>query len=311
MRIEILGTPFNGLGIPPDIENPADGIRQANLIPLLKSKGHSVTDLGDLSGLQFQEILDEETGIKDFKTWLELSNEISRRLEPILERQSFPLLLGGDCSMLVGIFSAFVQKDMDVGLIFLDGHADFHYPETSPTGDPADMELAILTGRGYEKIVQIAGQSPLLKDEDIVVYGIRAWDQIADSDIEVFDTKRMAKIGINVAVEEGLQSLKQRELPFWIHFDVDVLDPKFMPVMYPESGGLTFEEVQEFLMLARASGPNIGMSIACYHPMLDIDRNAGARLVTLLSYVLSIPSNLKNADTNIARMHRMPPGGRR
>ena len=54
MRIEILGTPFNGLGSPPEIENPADGLRQAKLIQLLESKGHAVTDLGDLSGFQFQ-----------------------------------------------------------------------------------------------------------------------------------------------------------------------------------------------------------------------------------------------------------------
>ena len=50
MKIEILGTPFNGLGTPPDIENPAEGLRRAKLVPLLESKGHSVTDLGDLSG---------------------------------------------------------------------------------------------------------------------------------------------------------------------------------------------------------------------------------------------------------------------
>jgi hypothetical protein len=65
MRIEMLGIPFNGLGSPPDIENPAEGPRQAKLVPLLESEGHSVTDLGDLSGFQFQEIRDLETGIKD------------------------------------------------------------------------------------------------------------------------------------------------------------------------------------------------------------------------------------------------------
>ena len=131
MRIEILGTPFNGLGSPPDIENPADGLRQAKLIPLLESEGHSVTDLGDLSGFQFQEIRDPETGIQDLDLWIDLSNALSSKLEAILERGSFPLLPGGDCSMLVGIFTAFAQRDIQVGLVFLDGHADFHSPETS------------------------------------------------------------------------------------------------------------------------------------------------------------------------------------
>jgi arginase len=187
----------------------------------------------------------------------------------------------------VGIFSAFAQRDTEIGLIFLDGHADFHSPETSASGDPADMELAILTGRGPEKIVRIAGKYPLLTDKDVVVYGIRAWNKIAESDIGVYDKNLMAEMGIKGAVEEGLEDLTRRNLPLWLHFDVDVLDPEFMPVMFPEPGGLTFEEVREFLNLVWASGRIIGMSIACYHPKLDVDGKASVRLVTLLSNFLS------------------------
>jgi len=293
MRIEILGTPFNGLGSPPDIENPAEGLRQAKLISLLESKGHSVTDIGDLSGFQFQEIRDLETGIKDLDLWIALSNDLSRKLGEILDREAFPLLLGGNCSMLVGIFSAFAKRNTEVRLIFLDGHADFHSPETSDGGDPADMELAILTGRGPEKITKIAGKYPLLKDEDVVVYGIRAWDQIAEANIRIFDRKRMAEIGIKDAVEEGLGNFTRRNLPSWLHFDVDVLDPEFMPVMFPEPGGLNFEEIQNFLNLVwNSSQIEIkGLSIACYHPRLDKDGSAGKRLATCISEVLSPSAN--------------------
>jgi arginase len=210
MRIGILGTPFNGLGSPLDIENPADGLRQAQLIPSLESKGHSVTDLGDLSGFQFQEIRDPETGINDLDLWVGLSNSLSRELGMILDREAFRLLLGGDCSMLVGIFSAFAQRDTKVGLIFLDGHADFHSSETSPSGDPADMELAVLTGHGPHKITRVAGKYPLLEEEDVVVYGIRAWDQIAESNIRVYDRDRMAERGIKEVVKEGLESFIQK-----------------------------------------------------------------------------------------------------
>ena len=80
MRIEILGTPFNGLGSPPNTENPAQGLRLGRLVPLLESKGHSVTDLGDLSGFQFQELRDPETGIKDLDLWVGLSNSLSRSI---------------------------------------------------------------------------------------------------------------------------------------------------------------------------------------------------------------------------------------
>ncbi len=201
MRIEILGAPFNGLGTFPDIENPAEGLRQANLISLLEASGHIVTDLGDLSGFQCQDIRDDETGINDFGMWLNLSQELSQMLGGMLDRQAFPLLLGGDCRMLVGIFAAFSQRETEAGLVFLDGHADFHSPETSPSGDPADMELAILTGRGPERITRIAGKYPLLKDEEVVVYGIRAWDHIGTSNIEVYDRQRMIKNGIKHTVK--------------------------------------------------------------------------------------------------------------
>ncbi|MBT8357265.1 MAG: arginase family protein [Deltaproteobacteria bacterium] len=289
MKIEILGTPFNGLGLPPNVENPADGLRQANLITLLESKGHSVTDLGDLSGFQFQEIRDLDTGIKDFSLWIDLSNALSIKLGTILDNEAFPLLLGGDCSMLVGIFSAFAQRDIEVGLILLDAHADFHSPESSTSGDPADMELAILTGRGPGKITRIAGKYPLLKDEDVLVYGIRAWDQIADSNIRVYDMKRMIESGMKHAVEQGLENFTRRSLPSWLHFDVDVLDPEFMPVMFPEPGGLNLEEIQNFLNLVWNSRQTEvkGLSIACYHPRLDTDGNAGKQLATLISEVLS------------------------
>ena len=282
MRIEILGTPFNGLGTFSDIENPAEGLRQANLMSLLETSGHIVTDLGDLSGFQCRDIRDDETGINDFDLWLNFSQKLSKIVGAMLDRQAFPLLLGGDCRMLIGIFAAFAQRETEVGLVFLDGHADFHSPETSPSGDPADMELAILTGRGPERITRIAGKYPLIKDEEVVVYGIRAWDGIGASNIEVYDRRLMVENGIKYSVKEGLKKFSQKELPIWLHFDVDALDPKFMPVMFPEPEGLTFEEAQEFLGLVWASSRVIGMSIACYHPKLDADGNAGARLVTLV-----------------------------
>ena len=71
----------------------------------------------------------------------------------------------------------------------------------------------------------------------------------------------------------------------WGHFQ----KLRIMPVMFPEPEGLTFEEVREFLGLVWASSRVIGMSIACYHPKLDVDGTAGARLVTLVSQVLSSP----------------------
>lgn len=91
-------------------------------------------------------------------------------------------------------------------------------------------------------------------------------------------------------MKEGLKNFDQKVLPVWVHFDVDVLDPELIPVMFPEPGGLTFEEAHEFLSLVWATCRVTGMSIACYHPSLDTDGRAGARLAGLLSEVFSSPT---------------------
>jgi arginase len=277
------------LGKYPDIENPPDGLRQAGLVTNLEKSDYVVTDRGNLEGFQCQDIRDPETGINDFDLWLGLSQKLSQTISAILDRKSFPLILGGDCRMLIGIFTALVQKKTDAGLIFIDGHADFHTAETSPSGDPADMELAVLTGRGPWRITHLAGKYPILKDSDVVVYGIRAWDHIGDSNIEVYDRERLRAIGINQAVGKGLKSFTGRKLSAWLHFDVDVLDPDVMPVMFPEPGGLNFREARELLGLVWKSIQIEGLSIACYHPHLDKDGSAGKRLVNLISEVLSYP----------------------
>ncbi len=287
MKIDIIGTTFNGLGTPPDIENPPDGLRQAGLIAKLEADGHAVTDWGNIDGYHILDIRDPETGINDFDSWLGLSKELSVVTDAILNKKSFPLILGGDCRVLVGIFDALAQKKENTGLIFLDSHADFHTAETSPTGDAADMELAVLTGRGPDQITRFAGKYPMLNERDVVVYGIGAWDHIEKSNIEVYDKERLKTVGIKPAVEDGLRDVIERKLPVWIHFDVDVLDPNVMPVMFPEPGGFSFEEIGQFLQLTWNSCQIEGLSIACYHPQLDTDGSACKGIVNLISDVLS------------------------
>jgi len=288
VKINILGVPFNGDGTPPAVENPAQGLRQAGLIHLLGSGADDATDLGDLPIPPAEGYRGQKTGVLNISAWREVSERLADRVAEILDEDAFPLILGGDCSILVGIFSAFVRREMRVGLVFLDGHGDFRAPEVSLSGEPADLELAVLTGRGPEEITCVAGKRPMLRDEDVIAYGIRERDQIDESRIPVYDRAQMAALGIERSVEEGVAGLMPKDLPLWLHFDVDALDPTWMPVVFPQPDGLTFEETREFLSLFLATGRVVGMSVTCYHPDLDVDGRAGKRLVALIANVLSM-----------------------
>jgi arginase len=206
MNIEMFGTPFNGLRDHMGIESPPNGLRRLGIVNALRKTGHTVADLGDLEGFHCQDIRDEETGINDFGLWLDLTQDLSRTVGSVLDRNSFPLVLGGDCRLLVGVMKALIQKKTNAGLVFLDGHADFHTAKTSPSGDPADMELAVMTGRGPDAITHIAGKYPILEDRDVVVYGIRARDHIDESQIKIYDRNLLTRIGVRRGVKEGMKN---------------------------------------------------------------------------------------------------------
>lgn len=286
MRIHLLGVPFNGDGTPPEVENPAQALRQLGLAQQLEKNGMVVIDHGDLPIPRAAGCRDAKTGILNFNAWRELTETLARKINRIKVDESFLLLLGGDCSILVGVFAAPAEVGQDTGLVFIDGHGDFHTPQTSPEGEPADMELSVLTGRGPQNIIQ-AFNPPLLSDKRVVVYGIRSYDGIETSQITVYDSQHMRQSGIRQTVQEGLTSPFMYNRPLWLNFDVDVIDPQFMPVVFPEPGGLTFEETEIVLKEAFDTERVIGMSVTCYHPDLDSNSCAGVRLVDMIASVFS------------------------
>jgi arginase len=186
----------------------------------------------------------------------------------------------------MGIFDAFKVLNFPVNLFFLDGHADFQDTNISSSGEPADMELAALTGYLSKEIVYMTGRGPLIDEENVVVYGINEYELIETSNIEVLDRKSILEHGIKPTLYKGLSSYQNPKLPIWLHFDVDVLDKKIMPAIhYPVEGGFSYNEVLEFLTLIMKTNRLIGMSIACYHPKIDYENKGIKTLLSLFNEI--------------------------
>lgn len=287
MDITIIGVPFNGDGTPPEIENPAGALRQAGLSELLADGGHKISDCGDLPLPGADGLRDENSGILNFKAWQTVSERLAKMIGGQLENNRFHLVLGGDCGILVGIAAAYHLRNIPLGLVFLDGHADFHEMQDSPDGELADMELAILTGYGPQQMVAPFGKPPLIAPDNVAAFGIRSHEGISRAPVRVFDSRRMADIGIRPAVTQGLSRLLGKAIPLWLHFDVDVLDPEWMPVIFPEPDGLSVDEVKQFIQFVLATGRTVGMSVTCFHPNLDATGQSTARLATLIADALA------------------------
>lgn len=286
VEVALLGIPFNGDGTPPTQENPANALRDAGLVDSLRSCGISVRDHGDVAVPFFEGIRDPETQVLNLSAWIEVSKAAAHKIRRIGSDKEFLVVLGGDCSVLLGIFGALSSEHDKVGLVFLDGHTDYRTPERSETGEPADIELAVLTGKGPERLVGLFEKRPLVGEDRVVAFGFREPDLIAESEIRCFDRKAIGEIGIARAVRAGLTYLGGSH-PLWLHFDVDVLDPMVMPVNFPEEDGLSLQETEELLAACLSHGSVLGLSVACYHPVLDPSGIAAGHLVSLLSSVLS------------------------
>ena len=197
-----------------------------------------------------------------------------------VDRGAFPVVLGGDCSILLGNLLALRRRGR-YGLLFLDGHADFYQPEAEPNGEAASMDLALVTGRGPAVVTNIEGRHPLVRDEDVVLVGRRdaadaeahGSQRVEDTAIAMIDLATLRAAGAEAAAANAADRLSRSELDgFWIHLDADVLDDAVMPAVdYRMPGGLSWDELATVLRAAIGSGGAVGINVTIFNPALDGD----------------------------------------
>ena len=213
----------------------------------------------------------------------------------VLDAGEVPVVLGGDCSILLGNALALRRRGR-YGLLFLDGHADFYQPDAEPNGEAASMDLALVTGRGPSVVTVFEGEGPLMSDDDVVMLGRRDVEEaeasgsqrIEDTDITLIDLSSVRGRGVDAAAQDAVDHLCRPELDgFWVHLDCDVLDDAVMPAVdYRLAGGLAWDELETVLRVAISSGQVVGLEITIFNPMLDPDGTIARSLVECLGRAL-------------------------
>lgn len=215
-------------------------------------------------------------------------------VEAILDRGEFPVVLGGDCSILLGPMLALRRRGR-YGLLFVDGHADFYQPEANPNGEAASMDLAFATGHGPKLLVDLEGRAPLVRSEDTVAFGFRDAEEQArygsralPSELRAFDLETLRRMGVQRAARAAVEHLTRPELDgFFVHLDADCLSDAIMPAVdYRIAGGLSWDELKITLATALASGRATGLEVTIYNPDLDTGGAAGRALADALAEVL-------------------------
>ena len=289
----ILGIPIDSSGKRTGVERMPDALRTAGLTELLDAQ-----DRGDLPVAIDDPQRDPATGMIGFGAVCTASSAIQAAVTDMLAAGERPLLIGGCCTLLIGVAAALKTQVGSVGLAFVDGHLDFYDGHSSPTGEAADMELAILTGHGPGGLIDLVGAPPLLDPAHIVALGYRD-ERKAELDgapdpneltpqmtrYSVYDVRREGFVSLGYEIAERFADTPGR---FWLHLDLDVLDQEVMSAVdYPMLEGLAWDELRALIYPLAQSSALIGMDVTIYNPLLDPVNQYPRQINIFLQSILS------------------------
>ncbi len=262
-------------------------------------EGLGAVEAGHVKAVGYSAERDAATGVMNVGPLVEYSARLADAVGEVADAGRFGLVLGGDCSILLGTMLGLRRRGR-YGLLYIDGHADFWQPERSPIGGAASAsDLAFATGFGPRALTELEGFAPLVQPRDVVVFANRdgaerregGCQQLPD-EMGVIGRERVATLGVEPAMAEALSLLErggeQALDGFWIHVDADVLDEAIMgAVDDPMPDGLIWGELAAALGMAIGSGGAVGMQVTIYNPDLDESGANGRGLARTINTVLS------------------------
>lgn len=290
----IVGVPIDCSGRFTGVERMPAALRSAGIARRL-----NIPDFGDLPAVIDDPIRDQTTGIIGYQAVCTASHVIQDGIAALLRQNQQPLVMGGCCTLLIGVFAALRAEIGTVGLAFIDGHLDFYDGRSSPTGEAADMELAILTGIGPAELTGLNGVSqPLVQPRHTVVLGYRDSEQAerdgapdpatAAPGITLYDAQTIRHDNAQERGQKTVTRLEAEPGRFWLHLDLDVLDSEILPAVdYLMPGGLDWET---FIQLARplAHSPAlVGADVTIYNPALDPDGRCAQHIIDALAAIFT------------------------
>jgi arginase len=279
MTLSILAAPTNlGLRPPqptsvPGCAKAPEALREAALHRRLQDEG--AEDAGAVIAGRYVDDWRAGSGnVRNQDALVDHAIRLGDRIGSIIGDGRAPLVLGGDCSVLIGAGVALSRRGR-YGLVHIDGHTDFRHPGNSDgCASVAGEDLAAAVGLHYPAVSDIGGLAPYFAPEHVVHVGCRDDDDALDEVRGVLATVVPASQWLADpagALDRIRRTLGAEGLDgYWVHVDVDVLDPAFMPAVdSPDPGGLDARQLTT--LLAELAGGAVGAEVCIFDPDLDPD----------------------------------------
>lgn len=285
---ELIYVPFNAAGVPTGVARMPQSIQAAGLEQRLaapvRSTWISVTEMCTARG---------PSGLLSEAALVRMVTDSAAALRAAWQRRAIPLVVAGDCPILLAPLIAAAVDGGEAGLVFVDGHEDAWHPRRTPTGEASDCEIGLALGL-FEAPRALAAQLPCLRREHVAMLGPRDHAELLEAgqpslrdDIAVYvdGSDLAARTDVAAIADLVAHSAGTASGGWWCHVDLDVLDPTSLPAVdYPQPGGLTWGQLERVMSACLGVAGCLGASVVIYNPDLDGGRSAG-RIADFIAFV--------------------------
>lgn len=265
-------------------------LRIAGIDTALASLGFEVQDAGDLAPAPVNDLTADSTA-KLLPVVAAYTRALDEATFTAAQAGSVPIILGGDHALSMGTVSGMARHARKIGrplfVLWLDAHADFNTPASTPSGNMHGMPVAFFCGQpGFPGI--LPEDRPTVDPRRVFQIGIRSVDEverreIAAHGIRVYDMRALDENGAAAIVREVLAAIEAENGLLHVSFDLDFLDPDIGPgVGTTVPGGATFREAHLIMEMLCDSGCVASLDIVELNPFLD-DRGRSARVLVELA----------------------------
>lgn len=291
-KIALIGAPSSAAAFQPGSEKAPAALRAAGLVDRLKAAGFEVQDYGDCAQRLFADD-DEHRRARNLPAIVAGLNDLKIHAETAMKSGALVLVLAGDCAQSIGLLTGARRYYKHLNLIWFDRDADLNTPATTPSGRIDGMVVAHIVGRGAPELVRFWGETPLVREPDVLLYGISRLDPpeqqvLAKSPLRHVTAEQIAAKGAEKAASDALTHSHADTRDFVLHVDLDVISgDELGAVNVPASGGLSLAQVRDSLKKFVAHKNLLGLDIAQFNPDKDPDGSAAKKIVEMLVEALS------------------------
>lgn len=180
-----------------------------------------------------------------------------------------PVSIAGDCCQTIAVVAGLQRAGLDPVIVWLDAHGDFNTPATTPSGFIGGMPLAMLTGRGDDRLMRGVGAQPI-PERDIILADARDLDPGERDALERSEVRRSADLAkVPRMIPPGRA--------VYVHLDPDIIDPVDAPAMhYATKGGCTAANVGVLARALASTGQIVAASMSLWDLPADTDGRTGS-----------------------------------